>query len=58
MDTVQFMNVAKDDALAYPEVRQRTYPKVVNEHMSTITDFIRTCELGPRIPLINVSMAC
>ncbi|GJN87345.1 hypothetical protein Rhopal_000294-T1 [Rhodotorula paludigena] len=44
VDTVQFMNVAKDDALAYPEVRQRTYPKVVNEHMSTITNFIRTSD--------------
>ncbi|BGP06707.1 hypothetical protein NBRC10512_004784 [Rhodotorula toruloides] len=41
VDTVQFINVAKDDALAYPEVRQRTYPPTVNDRMSTVTSFIR-----------------
>ena len=32
-------NVAKDDALSYPAVRQRTYPATVNAHMPTITRF-------------------
>ncbi|BGP38552.1 hypothetical protein JCM10450v2_002501 [Rhodotorula kratochvilovae] len=41
VDTVQFINVAKDDALAYPEVRQRTYPPTVVERMDTVTSFIR-----------------
>ncbi|GEM06806.1 oxidoreductase,Oxoglutarate/iron-dependent oxygenase family [Rhodotorula toruloides] len=43
VDTVQFINVAKDDALAYPEVRQRTYPRTVNDRMSSVTSFIRQC---------------
>ncbi|TNY21411.1 hypothetical protein DMC30DRAFT_416084 [Rhodotorula diobovata] len=41
VDTVQFINVAKDDALAYPEVRQRTYPSTVVERMDTATAFVR-----------------
>ncbi|GAA5834082.1 hypothetical protein JCM11251_003613 [Rhodosporidiobolus azoricus] len=41
VDTVQFINVAKDDALAYPEVRQRTYPRTVVERMDTVTRFVR-----------------
>ncbi|GAA6037238.1 hypothetical protein JCM8097_008637 [Rhodosporidiobolus ruineniae] len=40
-DTCHFINVAKDDALAYPEVRQRTYPHTVVERMSTVTRFVR-----------------
>lgn len=42
LDQVEFINVAKDDALAYPEVRQCTYPRSVVERMATVTDFIRT----------------
>lgn len=40
VDTVEFMNISKDDALAYPEVRQREYPPVVNDNMPTLTDFV------------------
>ncbi|KAK4047456.1 hypothetical protein OIV83_005368 [Microbotryomycetes sp. JL201] len=40
LDTVEFMNVAKDDALAFPVIRQRSYPSVIEEHMSTIREFI------------------
>ncbi|KAM0756384.1 Clavaminate synthase-like protein [Meredithblackwellia eburnea MCA 4105] len=39
VDTVHFINIAKDDALHYPEVRQRTYPRTCVERMATITDF-------------------
>lgn len=58
--------VAKDDALAYPEVRQRTYPSAVNDRMSTVTDFIRTSDavlqtlmeaLEPRIGLPKGTLA-
>ncbi|GAA6011324.1 hypothetical protein JCM10207_008300 [Rhodosporidiobolus poonsookiae] len=41
VDTVHFINVAKDDALAYPQVVQRTYPHTVVDRMSTVTDFVR-----------------
>ncbi|EIN05629.1 Clavaminate synthase-like protein [Punctularia strigosozonata HHB-11173 SS5] len=34
-DTVEFINVAKDDALAYPRVVYRTYPRTVNARMET-----------------------
>ncbi|KWU44250.1 Clavaminate synthase-like protein [Rhodotorula sp. JG-1b] len=66
VDTVQFINVAKDDALAYPEVRQRTYPQTVNDRMSTVTSFIRTSDnvlqtlmevLEPRIGLPKGTLA-
>ncbi|EJD06828.1 Clavaminate synthase-like protein [Fomitiporia mediterranea MF3/22] len=41
-DNVEFINISKDDALAYPEVKNRTYPSTVNAHMlSTITPFVR-----------------
>jgi len=43
LDTVHFINVAKDDALAYPDVKQRTYPRTVVERMDTVTSFVRTC---------------
>ncbi|PBK80054.1 Clavaminate synthase-like protein [Armillaria gallica] len=40
-DTIEFINISKDDALAYPSVAHRTYPSTVNERMeSTITPFI------------------
>lgn len=44
LDTVEFMNISKDDALAYPEPRQRTYPEPVNRNMSTITDFVTSSD--------------
>ncbi|THG98082.1 hypothetical protein EW145_g7484 [Phellinidium pouzarii] len=41
-DTVEFLNVSKDDALAYPEVIHRTYPSTVRARMeSTIKPFVR-----------------
>ncbi|KAM0790376.1 hypothetical protein ACM66B_003258 [Microbotryomycetes sp. NB124-2] len=40
LDTVEFFNIAKDDALAYPVARQRSYPSVIQQHMSTIKEFI------------------
>lgn len=41
LDTVEFINVSKDDALAYPSSVHRTYPSTVNARMeSTIKPFI------------------
>ena len=41
LDTVEFINVSKDDALAYPRPVHRTYPSTVNARMeSTIKPFI------------------
>ncbi|KAJ6609556.1 hypothetical protein B0H10DRAFT_2063844 [Mycena sp. CBHHK59/15] len=40
-DTVQFINIAKDDALAWPAQARRAYPSTVNARMdSTIKPFI------------------
>ncbi|KAK0450457.1 uncharacterized protein EV420DRAFT_735793 [Desarmillaria tabescens] len=33
--TMEFINVSKDDALAYPNAVHRTYPSTVNERMET-----------------------
>jgi len=42
LDTVEFINVSKDDALAYPQVVHRTYPSTVNSRMEdTIAPFVR-----------------
>ncbi|GJN87342.1 hypothetical protein Rhopal_000291-T1 [Rhodotorula paludigena] len=66
LDTVHFINIAKDDALAYPEVRQRTYPRTVVERMKTVTNFIRTSDnvlqtlmsqLEPRLGLPKGTLA-
>ncbi|RDB30721.1 hypothetical protein Hypma_005943 [Hypsizygus marmoreus] len=41
-DAVEFINVAKDDALAWPKQARRAYPSTVNARMeSTITPFIK-----------------
>ncbi|KAI0031557.1 Clavaminate synthase-like protein [Vararia minispora EC-137] len=41
-DCIEFINVAKDDALTYPTPRVRTYPSTVNARMErTITPFVR-----------------
>jgi isopenicillin N synthase-like dioxygenase len=41
-DTPEFINIAKDDALAYPEQARRAYPSTVNAHMSkTVTPFVK-----------------
>lgn len=42
LDRVEFINVSKDDALAYPTVAHRTYPSTVNARMgSTIRPFVQ-----------------
>lgn len=42
LDTVEFINVSKDDALAYPTPVHRTYPSATAARMeSTITPFVR-----------------
>ncbi|KAG2140990.1 hypothetical protein DEU56DRAFT_734600 [Suillus clintonianus] len=42
LDAVEFINVSKDDALAYPQVVHRTYPSTVNARMeNTIAPFVR-----------------
>ncbi|KAJ7485748.1 hypothetical protein FB451DRAFT_64354 [Mycena latifolia] len=41
LDTAQFINVAKDDALAWPAQARRSYPSTVNARMeSTIIPFV------------------
>jgi len=40
-DTIESMNISRDDAIAWPTVAHRTYPSTVNAHMeSTIAPFI------------------
>ncbi|GJE97255.1 clavaminate synthase-like protein [Phanerochaete sordida] len=42
LDTVEFINVSKDDALAYPQAVHRTYPSATAARMErTITPFVR-----------------
>jgi len=42
LDTAEFINVSKDDALAYPQVVHRTYPSTVYPRMeNTIAPFVR-----------------
>jgi len=42
LDTVEFLNVAKDDALAWPKRARRSYPHTVNARMeNTISPFVR-----------------
>lgn len=42
LDTVEFLNVAKDDALAWPKQARRAYPPTANARMaSTIVPFVR-----------------
>jgi isopenicillin N synthase-like dioxygenase len=41
-DTIEFINVSKDDALSYPAAKHRTYPSATAARMeSTITPFVR-----------------
>ncbi|KAL5526716.1 hypothetical protein ACEPAF_8441 [Sanghuangporus sanghuang] len=41
-DNVEFINISREDALAYPEIIHRTYPSTVNSRMGpTITPFVR-----------------
>lgn len=54
LDTVEFINVAKDDALAYPRVVHRTYPPTVNARMEgTIQPFIAK-SLGVNNTLLDI----
>ena len=40
-DTIEFINIAKDDVLAWPQKVHRDYPSTVNEHMEpTIRPFV------------------
>ena len=40
-DVTEFLNVSKDDALAWPAVAHRTYPATVNAHMAdTVIPFV------------------
>lgn len=42
LDTAEFINVSKDDALAWPNQVHRTYPTTVNARMeTTIKPFVR-----------------
>ncbi|KAJ6466028.1 hypothetical protein C8R47DRAFT_42715 [Mycena vitilis] len=42
-DTAEFINVAKDDALAWPQQARRAYPPTVNARMAdAITPFVKT----------------
>ncbi|KAL0575856.1 hypothetical protein V5O48_006106 [Marasmius crinis-equi] len=42
LDTVEFINIAKDDAFAWPKTARRAYPPTVNERMdSTVVPFIK-----------------
>ncbi|KAF7430927.1 hypothetical protein PC9H_006642 [Pleurotus ostreatus] len=41
-DNIEFINVAKDDALAWPKQAHRSYPRTVNARMeSTVIPFVR-----------------
>lgn len=42
LDSVEFINVAQDDVLAWPNAVHRTYPRTVNARMdSTIVPFVK-----------------
>ncbi|KAJ7661592.1 hypothetical protein DFH06DRAFT_376782 [Mycena polygramma] len=41
-DTVEFINIAKDDALAWPQQARRAYPPTVNARMdNSVTPFVK-----------------
>jgi len=42
LDTVEFINVSRDDALAFPKAAHRTYPPTVEARMpGTVTPFVK-----------------
>lgn len=42
LDTIEFLNISKDDALAFPRQAHRGYPAPITEQMtSTIAPFVR-----------------
>ena len=41
-DNVEFLNISQDDALAWPSIARRTYPRTVTKHMEdVITPFVK-----------------
>lgn len=41
LDSIEFLNISKDDALAFPQEAHRNYPETINQRMtSTITPFV------------------
>jgi isopenicillin N synthase-like dioxygenase len=58
MDTPEFINIAKDDALAWPKIARRTYPAPTNARMeSTIVPFVRK-SLAVNATLMDVFNDC
>lgn len=54
LDTVEFLNIAQDDALAWPKPVHRTYPSPVQDHMeSTVMPFVRK-SIAVNMTLLNV----
>jgi isopenicillin N synthase-like dioxygenase len=54
LDTVEFLNVSRDDALAFPNAIHRTYPHTVEARMAgTITPFVKAS-----MEITNVLIDC
>jgi len=54
LDKIEFINVAKDDALAWPKVARRSYPSTVNDRMeSTIVPFVKK-SIGINDTILNI----
>ena len=54
LDTVEFINIAKDDAMAWPSIARRKYPTPTNARMeSTIVPFVRK-SLAVNEDLLNI----
>jgi len=54
LDKIEFINVAKDDALAWPKVARRAYPSTVNDRMeSTIIPFVKK-SIGINDTILNI----
>jgi isopenicillin N synthase-like dioxygenase len=53
-DMAEFINVAKDDALAYPEIIHRSYPQTVNDAMElAVRPFVEAC-MAANDTMLNV----
>lgn len=51
-DVAEFINVSKDDAMAYPNVAHKVYPSTINIHMKdVIRPFIESCLEETRVLL-------
>lgn len=54
LDTVEFINVSQDDALAWPKAVHRTYPRTVNARMdNTIMPFVKKSR-AINVVLLNI----